>query len=318
MSPAGYDPMSIKRLGGRTCESRHVSSSPSKIPYGGFSPVRLQTGYWPWRPSPAHRSAVSARHASTSRCRRLIRHHPPSAGSPMVLSDMWSGPLPGRLQSSGPWLASGLSCPTRSLLTMAASESLGHFRRFMYSYNGSSPVSLIQGSSREVPRFTLPVFPSVPTSIPRWTGKVLLTVSSLPALAFTSLAMFRHPNIPRNPIQRGGLTRLQSLLHVTARQVCSPCIGQDFYSRAFTPFVAIGSVEYNYTGKQSIPAAGLSPARHAALWAANQTKPNGQAGDLPHAARRKLRSKPIFHSKANQEIGVPREHTSAVRGLSEK
>jgi hypothetical protein len=79
-----------------------------------------------------------------------------------------------------------------------------------------------------------------------------LTVSSLPALAFTSLAMFRHPNIPRNPIQRGGLTRLQSLLHVTARQVCSPCIGQDFYARAFTPFVAIGSVEYDYTGIQSM------------------------------------------------------------------
>ena len=29
-----------------------VSSSPSKIPYGGFSPVRLQTGLQPLRPSP--------------------------------------------------------------------------------------------------------------------------------------------------------------------------------------------------------------------------------------------------------------------------
>ena len=103
---------------------------------------------------------------------------------------------------------------------------------------------------------------------------MLLTVSSLPALAFASFAMSRHPNIPRNPVRRGGLTRLQSLLHVTARQVCSPCTGQDFYSRAFTPFVAIGSVEYDYTGLQSIPAAGLAPARHAALWAASETKPN--------------------------------------------
>ena len=32
-----------------------VSSSPSKIPYGGFSPVRLQTGLQPLRPSPAWR-----------------------------------------------------------------------------------------------------------------------------------------------------------------------------------------------------------------------------------------------------------------------
>src|SRR5581483_10457526 len=30
----------------------YVSSSPSKIPYGGFSPVRLQTGCQSWRPSP--------------------------------------------------------------------------------------------------------------------------------------------------------------------------------------------------------------------------------------------------------------------------
>ncbi len=43
-------PMSLKRLGGRTCRT-YVSSSPSKIPYVGFSPVRLQTGI---RPRPSH------------------------------------------------------------------------------------------------------------------------------------------------------------------------------------------------------------------------------------------------------------------------
>ena len=71
----------------------------------------------------------------------------------------------------------------------------------------------------------------------------------------------------------GGFTRLQSLLHVTARQVCLPCIGQDFYARACTSFVTIGSVEYYYTGIQSTPVAGLSPAERAALWAASETKP---------------------------------------------
>ena len=30
-------------------------------------------------------------------------------------------------------------------------------------------------------------------------------------------------------------------------------------------------VEYNYMGLQSIPMTGLSPARHTALWAANET-----------------------------------------------
>ena len=86
----------------------YVSSSPSKIPYGGFSPVRLQTGYQPWRPSPAGCSAVSARHASAPKYRQLIRHHSPSAGSPMVLSDKITESVARTLQSSGPWLASGL------------------------------------------------------------------------------------------------------------------------------------------------------------------------------------------------------------------
>ncbi len=49
MTKAGY-PMSIKHLGGCTLITR-VSCSPSKIPYGGFSPVRLQTGIQR-RPSP--------------------------------------------------------------------------------------------------------------------------------------------------------------------------------------------------------------------------------------------------------------------------
>ena len=81
------------------------------------------------------------------------------------LAPLWSfrtscrGPLPGRLQSSGPWLTSRLCCPTRSSLTMAASESLGHFRRFMDSYNGSSPVSLIQGRPEMFPNLLCLSFP---------------------------------------------------------------------------------------------------------------------------------------------------------------
>jgi len=48
MNQAGYA-LSIKRSRIRT-GNICVSSSPSKIPYGGFSPVRLQTGIPP-RPS---------------------------------------------------------------------------------------------------------------------------------------------------------------------------------------------------------------------------------------------------------------------------
>jgi hypothetical protein len=61
MNQAGYA-LSIKRSRIRT-RSTCVSSSPSKIPYGGFSPVRLQTGVGiPPRSSPAG-SNLSARPA---------------------------------------------------------------------------------------------------------------------------------------------------------------------------------------------------------------------------------------------------------------
>ena len=138
---------------------RHVSSSPSKIPYGGFSPVRLQTGYQPWRPSSTLRSALDVRHAFSRAARPTYTPLPLFRWCPMVLSDKMSGPLLRGLQSSGPWLASGLCCPTRSSLTMAASESLGLSRRFMDSYDGSFPVSLIQGRPERFPNLLCLSFP---------------------------------------------------------------------------------------------------------------------------------------------------------------
>ena len=153
--------------------NRHVSSSPSKIPYGGFSPVRLQTGYQPWRPSPAQRLTVSARHASAPNQRQLIRHHPPSAGAPMVLSDKKTGSIARTLQSSGPWLASRFCCPTRSSLTMAASEPLGRFRRFMDSSNGSAPVSLFQGRPERFPNLLCSSFPPCRLPYPVGSGRCI-------------------------------------------------------------------------------------------------------------------------------------------------
>jgi hypothetical protein len=40
------------------------------------------------------------------------------------------------------------------------------------------------------------------------------------------------------------------------------------------------NVEYNYPAKQSIAGAGLSPARHAALWAANRAHGEHRANNL--------------------------------------
>lgn len=68
----------------------------------------------------------------------------------------------------------------------------------------------------------------------------------------------------------GGVTRLQSSLYAAARW-----IARSSPARAFTPELAppgspLEDVGYDYAGKQPTPAAGLSPARHAAPWAASQ------------------------------------------------
>jgi hypothetical protein len=89
--------------------------------------------------------------------------------------------------------------------------------------------------------------------------------------AFARFALARH-SLTTKPVQLVVcLTRLQVSLYATARRACSPCTGQDFYFRAFVPVIAHRNVEYDYMGIQSIPMAGLSPARHAALWAAHKS-----------------------------------------------
>jgi len=68
---------------------------------------------------------------------------------------------------------------------------------------------------------------------------------------------------------RGSVTRLQSSLYVTARGVASPSPARTFTAELSSNESPHLDVDYNYAGKQSIPATGLSPARYEALWAAN-------------------------------------------------
>jgi hypothetical protein len=93
-----------------------VSSAPSKIPYGGFSPVRLQTRLTPRPPSPALPRWFIGRHCRYLRPRRWIRSRTCVQAAPKT-SDHDRG-------SSGPWLPNRLYCPAGSLLTMATSAPL--------------------------------------------------------------------------------------------------------------------------------------------------------------------------------------------------
>ena len=162
---------------------------------------------------------------------------------------------------------------------MAASESLRNFRRFICIHTTDLPLSVLSRAAlRGSPIYSahLSLRAVFYTPLDREGALDRFFPSRVDLRQFRNVSASKRFHAIRFHVV--GLTRLQSSLHVTARQVCWPCIGQDFYARAFTPSVAIGSVEYYYTGIQSIPAAGLSPARRAALWAANETNPILVAG----------------------------------------
>ena len=126
-----------------------VSPSPSKIPYGGFSPVRLQMDRQ-WRPSTTSRglSAVHIRPMTPSYTPpqfSLPGIRDPRRGLPVLepFGSIWHDSQ--QLQHVHPEALgspSGYSVPTAQTLTMASSEALGFSRRLMVSLSlaGSLPL----------------------------------------------------------------------------------------------------------------------------------------------------------------------------------
>jgi len=238
----------------------HVSCSPSKIPYGGFSPVRLQTGIGR-RPSRS-----SAYTPSKSRSRRGA--FGPWSGRTSA-SNRNPSPLTLTIPSRGPWLARGLFCPAGSRLTMASSEPLvpSHWLILIVFVSGSLPLT---AGEPEGPQFTPRVCSFVPPSLPRRTSAAardccLAAGSGLRRSCSGSASAF-----PRSPVLARLFTRLQSSLYAAARRIARPTPERTFTLELSPPKSPRRGVEYDYAGKQSIPAAGLSPARHAALWAAHR------------------------------------------------
>ena len=257
---------------------QHGSSSLSKIPYGGFSPVRLQTGCQP-RPSPGA-DGLSAKPASPAP--RPTYTGPQPAGQREATPRDRAGmavveprlkrhcpPPPPPLQSRGPWLARGFCCPAGSSLTMASSETLAPLPATYALYAGSWPDGLVWAGSERFPNLLRLSLPLVPPSVPRWTDRVHLAVPSSVALAFTFFAEARHPHAPRRRFSRGSRNEAAKfalcygptgLLALHRQGRLRPSLHPPGSPRT--------SVGYHYAGKQPIPAAGLAPARHAALWAA--------------------------------------------------
>src|SRR5712691_9059026 len=182
-----------------------VSSTPSKIPYGGFSPVRLQTRFRPRPPSRAGHRQLIGRHCLYLRSRRLFRSGTCVQAAPRT-SDQDHG-------SNGPWLPNRFYCPVGSSLTMAISAPLNASGWLM---NYSHPASRISASLRGSPIYS--ASPCSPCRRPYSGGPSACTRRCLQR--WSCLRQIRTGSTttgPTNPNQVGRVTKLQHSLTATAR-----------------------------------------------------------------------------------------------------
>ena len=203
-----------------------VSSAPSKIPYGGFSPVRLQTRFTPRPPSQTCQRLLIGHHCRYLRPRRFVRSR----------SCDQSAPQPSDLdrESSGPWLPDRLYCPARSLLTMATSAPLRATQRLMdYSVGLQDQLASFRGS----PIYS--VSPFTPCRRPYPGGPSDCLRGCLHRwYCLRRISNGSTTTNPTDPDQVGSVTRLQRLLHATAWSVAGPAPARTFtteLSRAGSP-----------------------------------------------------------------------------------
>ena len=187
---------------------QHVSSSPSKIPYDGFSPVRLQTGR-PRQPS-THGPGLSAKPACP-RCHRVLyaaqvfspvqnssartaTPHCAPRSRPDGQAVFW--PFNRTLQPRGPSLPRGLCCPAGSpLLWPHLRLSAPSTGLFSSSRRVPCPLSSFRRGTERVPNLMRVSLLSVPPPVPRWTSRLHLAVPWPPVLAFALFAGARHPHV---------------------------------------------------------------------------------------------------------------------------
>ena len=219
-----------------------VSSAPSKIPYGGFSPVRLQTRLTPRPPSQAFPRLLIGRHCRYLVSRRFIRRRSYDQAAPAT-SDH-------DRESSGPWLPVRLYCPVGSSLTMATSAPLSATGRLMdYSARLRDQPASHRGS---------PIYSASPFAPCR---RLYSGGSSNCSRRFLRrwccLRQIRSGSATTNPTfpeRVGRVTKLQHSLNAAAWWRCLPCSGQDVYDRAFVVRVAPSNhVGYDWMANHHLP-----------------------------------------------------------------
>ena len=252
----------------------YVSSSLSKIPYGGFSPVRLQTGIQP-QPSLV-RCGLSARPTFT---RSLATY----MGLKSLTQNRANRPRRrAQAQAVLPSLskANPVQRPLALRRVMLSPQVKAYYGLIRNSqplpstyglYDGSLPYGLVWAGIERLPNLLRMSLSSVPPYVPRRARRLHLTVPSPSVLAFATFAQARHPQSHTRRFSRGSCNEAARFASCYGPEELLALHRQ---GRLLSSFHLVESpqpnVEYNYAGKQPIPAAGLTPARHAALWAANE------------------------------------------------
>jgi hypothetical protein len=152
--------------------NRRVSSSLSKIPYGGFSPVRLQTGIQP-RPS-SNMSSLSAKPASTqsrwiyTRLKSLSQKRAIFRNGTCVQAELPLSYMDHPVQRS--------LAPQRVMLSHRIIAYYDLIRASLplppvyVLSSGSLPIGLLRAGKEKVPNLSRLSFPFVPSSVPRRLG----------------------------------------------------------------------------------------------------------------------------------------------------
>ena len=152
--------------------NKHVSSSLSKIPYGGFSPVRLQTGIQP-RPS-LNMLSLSARPACTQTRRIYTRLKSWSRQRAFFRKGTFVQAELSPSDSDYPVQRS--LAPQKVMLSsrIIAYYSLIRASRLLplvyVLSNGPLPYGLVWAGNEKVPNLSRVSFPIVPSSVPRRLG----------------------------------------------------------------------------------------------------------------------------------------------------
>lgn len=229
----------------------HVSCTPSKIPYVGFSPVRLQTGIQ-LRPSLKYARVKYEAHMHHV-CSNLYATKAAALCSYGLIRHVQRSEITPARQSRGPWLSGMLCSHTRSVLNMASSEAVCTFQCLIFFVHWIFALRPRMGWCRQIPQFAPRIYNAVPSPVPRRSHRMQVVVSSPTVIAFAVSALARQPHPTHAGSHVGCVTRLQSSLYATARSLASPSPARTFTIELSPDGSPRSDVDYNYTANNQLP-----------------------------------------------------------------